>query len=102
MNKDMLNAVEKGLKGEITKQIEAATRQIGTLSERLQVQAKTADTTAETLAPLLEQISALNKNISLIQGEFNRWKEQKQHLLLERTKCMMQRRYYLHQAQHLS
>ena len=33
---------------------------------------------AETLATLLEQISALEKSISTIQGDINRWKEQEQ------------------------
>ena len=62
----MLSEMEMGLKGEITKKIEAATGQIGTLFEQMQIQAKTADTTTETLAALLEQISALTKNISSI------------------------------------
>ena len=39
-----------GVNGEITKQIEAATRQNGTLSERMQVQSITAHTNEETLA----------------------------------------------------
>ena len=57
----------------------------------MQVQAKTVDTTTETLATLLEQIRALNKNISSIQEDVNRWKEQEQQFAGGEEKCMMQR-----------
>ena len=49
----------------------------------MQVQATTADTTAETLVALLEQVNALNKNISSIQGDVNRCKEQEQQFAAE-------------------
>ena len=73
-----------GLKGEISEQIEVANGKIGTLSEQMQVQAKTTDTNAETLAALPEQITALNKNISSIQGDVTRWKEQDQQFAVEK------------------
>ena len=44
----------------------------------MQVQATTADTAAETLAALLEQITTLNKTISSIQEDLNRWKKREQ------------------------
>ena len=44
---------------------------------------KAADTTAETLAALLEQVTALNKNISSVQGDVNRWTEQEQQFAAE-------------------
>ena len=67
--------MESGVNREINRQIEAATGKIGALSDRMQVQATTADTAAKTLAALLEQVTALNKNFSSIQGDTNRWKE---------------------------
>ena len=42
----------------------------------MEVHVKAADTTAETLAALQEEVTALNKNISSIQGDVNRWQEQ--------------------------
>ena len=42
------------------------------------VQVNGANTTAETLAALLEQVTALIKKISLVQRDVNRWKEQEQ------------------------
>ena len=79
----MSNAVEVGVKGEINRQIEAATGETGALSNRMQVQATTVDTAAETLVALLEQVTSLNKNISSIQGDVNRWKEQEQQFAAE-------------------
>ena len=60
VNKGMLSQVETGLKREIHKTIDAATARIDILSERMEVQVKAADTTAETLAALLERETALN------------------------------------------
>ena len=71
MNKDMLNEVEQGVRGEIAKHIDVATGEIGELSEQMQAQAKTADTTIKTLTTLLEQITALNKTSSVIQVDIN-------------------------------
>ena len=66
VNKGMLSEVEMGVKGEIHKNIDTATARIDILSERMEVQVKAADATTETLAALLEQVTALNKNISSI------------------------------------
>ena len=49
----------------------------------MQVQAKTAGTTAETMTTLVEQITVLNKSNSSIQGGVNRWKEQDQQFAEE-------------------
>ena len=76
VNKGMLSEVETGVKREIHKNIDATTTRIDILSERMEVQVKATDTTVETLAALLEQVTALNKNISSVQGDVNRWKEQ--------------------------
>ena len=67
--------METGVKKKKKKNIDSATARIDILSERMEVQVKAADTTAETLAALLEQVTALNKNFSSIQGDTNRWKE---------------------------
>ena len=71
------------VKGELREQIAAAAGKIGALSDRLQVQGTTTDIAAATLAALLEKVTALNKNISSIQGHVNRWKEQEQQFAAE-------------------
>ena len=89
----------RGVRREIPKWVEVATSEIGKLLKQVQAQANVVDTIAKTLVTLLEQISILNKNVSSIQGDMNRWKEQEEQFEEE---MYDERSHSLYPIQHLT
>ena len=48
------------------------------MPEKMQMQATSVDEAADALSALLEQVTALNKNFSLVYEDINQWKRQEQ------------------------